>query len=142
MKGEQVITDKALIFGVSNIGGHKNCFKLVSNTTAGNEKELIMYADAPNLKMKWIYAIESFIMEAKQAAEKQRILTPSLRVVRPVLPEEELLPMDDEAVTKALEMKAKSMITMVEKFVKAWMEGDELGYSSTVTAGNFTIIKR
>jgi hypothetical protein len=127
-KADHLITANSLVFGISNTGGQKNCFKLVSATATGNEKELIIYADAPNSKMKWIYAIESFIMESKQAAEKiqmgTRIGNSTLRSVKPVLQEEAIMPkVNDEALTKELETKAKSMMNTVDKFIKAWMDG-------------------
>ncbi len=139
MKGEHIITASAVIFGIPNMGGHQNCFKLQSTVATGAEKEVILAAESANLKTRWIYAIECFIMECKQADDRdklaQRVSLRGPRTVQRMLPEEATAA-DEESITKALEQKSRSMINMVEKFIKSWMEGDELVYSSTVTAGS------
>jgi hypothetical protein len=155
LKGEHIITENTLIFGLDNIGGYRNCFKLVGLTSSGVEKELIMYADAPNIKMKWMYAIESYIMESKQLAERTRLSKQAAkRSSRNVNPDmlsrtfagfgaiAKELNGNEEAASKALDSKAKAMITIAEKFIRAWMEGDDQSFSSTLTASKyFYIIK-
>ena len=154
LKGEHIITENSLIFGVSNVSGHDNCFKFVSITAndTSAEKELIMYAEAPNIKMKWIYAIESFIHEAKQNVERIKFAEKMPKTTKVAIGRQpshlssksigsvssgssNVLEGDEEAVIKQLDAKSKSMITMVERFVKAWMEGDMTSYSTLVAAG-------
>ena len=137
LKGEYIINENTLIFGVPNVSGYKNCFKIAGQGATGGEKEMVMASDAPNIKMKWIYAVESFIMEIKQSSDRMKYLAKFAHSDSNGNGESNgsmVAQGDDEAQTLALEQKAKSMIAMVEKFLRAWMEGDMTAYSATVSA--------
>lgn len=145
MKGEYIINESTLIFGVPNVSGYKNCFKIAGQGTTGAEKEMVMASDAPNIKMKWIYAVESFIMEIKQSSDRMKYLANFAPHAENGHSNGSIAGQgDEEAQTLALEQKAKSMIAMVEKFLKAWMEGDMSTYSATVSASksfySFTLL--
>ncbi len=134
-KGEHFITANTLIFGIPNTGGHHNCFKLICGTASGTEKEIIFYSDAPNIKMKWIYAIESFIMEAKNIMERNKLSKTSFaKLVRKPKPEsDELSQANDEKIIQGLDLKSKKLIGIVERFLKAWIEGDNATFAQSVT---------
>lgn len=140
LKGEYIINETTLIFGVPNVGGYKNCFKIAGQGATGSEKEMVMASDAPNVKMKWIYAVESFIMEIKQSSDRMKHLAQFHGAGNGAHEASNgtVTGADEEAQTQALEQKAKSMITMVEKFIKAWMDGDMSVYSSTVSASMYS----
>jgi phosphatidylethanolamine-binding protein (PEBP) family uncharacterized protein len=65
LKGEHHITAQSSVISAAVDGPHKYCFKLLAKGTK-NSEELIMDADAPNVRLKWIMAIESHILELKQ----------------------------------------------------------------------------
>ena len=137
LKGEYIINENTLIFGVPNVSGYKNCFKIAGQGVTGGDKEMVMASDAPNIKMKWIYAVESFIMEIKQSSDRMKYLAKFATHSDTSNGETNgnlSAQGDEEAQTRVLEQKAKSMIAMVEKFLKAWMEGDMSAYSATVSA--------
>jgi hypothetical protein len=116
LKGEQIITDDSTVIGVESIGTHRNCFKLSSKA---NKVELIMDAEAAHLRMKWIMALESALLDVKKLSENRGF---------------------DSEIDDVSDSRSASLVTVVEKFVRSWMESDKIAYDSLVMPGEMFLL--
>lgn len=61
MKGQHTLASSSQVFSIAAEGLHKHCFKLLANGS-----DIIMDADTPNIRIKWIMAIESMVLDIRQ----------------------------------------------------------------------------
>lgn len=61
LKGQHILSASSQVFGLPAEGSHKFCFKLLAKGS-----DIVMDAEAANVRMKWILAIESMVMDIRQ----------------------------------------------------------------------------
>lgn len=155
-KGEYFLTQNSLIFSISNVRGRGNCFKLLGVLFLNVEKELIISGETLRERAKWIYEVESIVMQLKKIAEKDNLIKKqSLRGGIMVLPKLEQFvhdtskskntannPMrlslmrktgDYDIISKTLDLKSKSLLKNAETFIKSWVEGDRMSCSNVAS---------
>ncbi len=99
-----------------------------------------MDADAAHLRMKWIMAIESFVLDLSPSGQSSSDLIGAVGLGNTVGGENNEEDDDDEPMFAALSTQKLSpaeieIMHTINKFTGCWMTDDEENYNKVVTAG-------
>ena len=136
MKGEHSIEEASYVVGISNVGNHKYCFKLIAKGSGGSE--LVMDAGGSSQRMKWIMAIDSFILMVKaQAVKAPESLSPQFdgKSTRKISRGSSLYFEPSNLAENFRSETQKKMIDSIENMIHSWLENSKEAYAACVTRG-------